>query len=426
MYSLNDIKSVQIEITERCNAACPACTRNYFGYGANPGIWTGNMTLDQFKILLPEEFIQQLNDVSFCGNLGDAQMNPFLHSMMEYLFSVNPEIWVCLNTNGSMYEPHYWAEFAKYGKSMQIVWGIDGTTQEVHSFYRRNTDYNNVMKNARAFIDAGGNACWQFILFKHNQHQLEEAKTLAKEYNFNDIFIIKSDRPNDTPVMDNKGVYVGQLEDSTIDEYGYMSATANLKENTNIDALDGHNVDMKQTIEFGKIVSKKYLNQEKSWEKDITEKYWLEGYLGGYANITDNFHNVDINNILRGGGEVRFVENRKIDCMAVDLQRIFITADGYVYPCCMMGLNHTRIANEYTYDTRELLKYAGMPQDVNDALKHGSVKAVFDSGFMNLVKRTWEPDTSENAFLQTVNAPYNSKNGNLHICASTCSNCNIG
>ena len=56
MYSLNDIKSVQIEITERCNAACPACTRNYFGYGANPGIWTGNMTLDQFKILLPEEF----------------------------------------------------------------------------------------------------------------------------------------------------------------------------------------------------------------------------------------------------------------------------------------------------------------------------------------------------------------------------------
>ena len=90
--------------------------------------------------------------------------------------------------------------------------------------------------------------------------------------------------------MDNKGVYVGQLEDSTIDEYGYMSATANLKENTNIDALDGHNVDMKQTIEFGKIVSKKYLNQEKSWEKDITEKYWLEGYLGGYANITDKYY----------------------------------------------------------------------------------------------------------------------------------------
>jgi hypothetical protein len=110
--------------------------------------------------------------------------------------------------------------------------------------------------------------------------------------------------------------------------------------------------------------------------------------------------------------------------MATRDSRIFITADGYVYPCCMMGLNHNRVANQYTYDTRELLKHVGMSYDVNDALKHGSIKAVFDSGFMNLVKQTWEPDTIENTFLQTINAPYNSKNGNLHICASTCSNCN--
>ena len=423
MYNLNDIKSVQIEITERCNAACPACTRNYFGYSANPGIWTGNMTLEQFKILLPEEFLQQLDDVSFCGNLGDAQMNPYLHDMVEYLFSVNPGIWVCLNTNGSMYEPHYWEEFAKYGNSMQIIWAIDGTTEEVHSFYRRNTSYLKVLSNATSFIDAGGNACWQFILFKHNQHQLEEAKRLAKAYNFNDIHIIKSDRPNDTPVMNNKGVYVGQLEDSTIDEYGYMNATVNLKENTNVDALDGNVVDIKQEVEFGRIVSKKYLNEEKSWEKDIVEQPWVKGYLGGYANITNNFDNVDLNEVLRGAN-VRFEENREIECMATRDSRIFITADGYVYPCCMMGLNHNRVANQYTYDTRELLKHVGMPYDVNDALKHGSIKAVFDSGFMNLVKQTWEPDTAENTFLQTINAPYNSKNGNLHICASTCSNCN--
>jgi hypothetical protein len=223
--------------------------------------------------------------------------------------------------------------------------------------------------------------------------------------------------------MNNKGVYVGQLEDSTIDEYGYMNATVNLKENTNVDALDGNVVDIKQEVEFGRIVSKKYLNEEKSWEKDIVEQPWVKGYLGGYANITDNFDNVDLNEVLRGAN-VRFEENRKIECMATRDSRIFITADGYVYPCCMMGLNHNRVANQYTYDTRELLKHVGMPYDVNDALKHGSIKAVFDSGFMNLVKQTWEPDTAENTFLQTINAPYNSKNGNLHICASTCSNCN--
>jgi len=112
--------------------------------------------------------------------------------------------------------------------------------------------------------------------------------------------------------------------------------------------------------------------------------------------------------------------------MAVERQRIFVTVDGFVYPCCMMGLNHTRVANEYTYDTRELIKYAGMPNDVNNALKYGSIKAVFDSGFMNLIKEAWNPGSVENEFLQTINAQYgNTKNGNLYICASTCSNCNI-
>jgi len=430
MYDITNIKSIQIEITERCNAACPACQRNYFGYGSKPGIYKGNMTLEQFKILLPEDFLEQIGDVNFCGNLGDAQLNPYLPDMIEYLDNIKPKIQVVINTNGSLHNTEYWAGFAKY-ENMQIVWGIDGATQEIHSFYRRNTDYNKVIENARAFIDAGGRAVWQFILFKHNQHQLDEVKNLAKKYKFIDIDIIKSDRPNNTPVLDNKGNNVGTLYDSSIDEYGYMFSTVNLKENTVVPEVDGDDIDIKQEVEFGRIISKKYLDDEKSWETEVLPAHlgrtpWVRGYLKGYANITDNFDNVDINNILRGAVEPRFTENRNIDCMAVERQRIFVTVDGFVYPCCMMGLNHTRVANEYTYDTRELIKYAGMPNDVNNALKYGSIKAVFDSGFMNLIKEAWNPGSVENEFLQTINAQYgNTKNGNLYICASTCSNCNI-
>ena len=437
MYDLKDIKSVQIEITERCNAACPACTRNYFGYSSIPGIYKGNMTLEQFKILLPEEFIQQLDDVSFCGNLGDAQMNPYLPDIVDYLHNANSDMHIAINTNGSMHNEEYWANFAKYKSNASsasgdriswrgaivIIFGIDGTTNEVHSFYRRNTDYNKVINNARAFINAGGVATWQFILFKHNEYQLEDAKKLAKEYKFRDIYVIKSDRPNNTPVFDNKRNYVGQLEDSTIDEIGYLKFTKNLKENNTVEGVDGNYLNINQEVQFGKLINEKYLNNDKSWENDIKEP-WVQGYLGGYADIKSNFDNIDINHILRGGN-TRFEENRKIECMATRESRIFITADGYVYPCCMMGLNHTRVANEYTYDTREIIKYAGMPNDVNDALKHGSIQAVFDSGFMELIKQTWIPDTTENNFVKTMNAPYGSKNGNLHICASSCSNCNI-
>jgi len=424
MYDLKNIKSVQIEITERCNAACPACQRNYFGYGSRPGIYKGNMSLEQFKTLLTEELLSQLNEVFFCGNFGDAQLNPHLPDMIDYMYNVNPDLWLCINTNGSMHNKEYWENFVKY--DMQIVFAIDGTTPEIHSYYRRNTDYNKVIENARAYIDAGGKATWQFILFKHNEHQLEEAKKLAIEYKFNDIHIIKSDRPNNTPVLDNKGNYIGQLEDSTIDEYGYNVSTINLKENTIVDEVDSDNFDISQEVAFGRIINEKYVNEEKSWEKEIEEIRWVKGYLKGYASITDNFNDVNVNTIMRGGPKPRFLENRKIDCLAIEHSRIYITADGFLYPCCMMGLQHIRYANEYSYDVRELLKHAGLPNDVNNALKYGSIQKVFDSGFMNVIKQTWTPETVENKFIQTtINDEYGSKNGNLHICASTCSNCNI-
>ena len=41
-----------------------------------------------------------------------------------------------------------------------------------------------VQKNWRAFISAGGKATWQFIVFDHNEHLLDQVNKLAKEYGF--------------------------------------------------------------------------------------------------------------------------------------------------------------------------------------------------------------------------------------------------
>ena len=40
------------------------------------------------------------------------------------------------------------------------------------------------MANAKAFIEAGGKARWKMIVFKHNEHQIDEAKLLAKDMGF--------------------------------------------------------------------------------------------------------------------------------------------------------------------------------------------------------------------------------------------------
>ena len=50
------------------------------------------------------------------------------------------------------------------------------------------------MENAKAFINAGGIARWDFIAFAHNEHQIEEAKALAEQMGFVKFRYKKSNR----------------------------------------------------------------------------------------------------------------------------------------------------------------------------------------------------------------------------------------
>ena len=38
MYKYQDIKQIHLEITQKCQAACPMCDRNMNGKGINPHI----------------------------------------------------------------------------------------------------------------------------------------------------------------------------------------------------------------------------------------------------------------------------------------------------------------------------------------------------------------------------------------------------
>ena len=40
------------------------------------------------------------------------------------------------------------------------------------------------MENVDAFIGNGGSAFWEYLVFKHNQHQIEEARLLSKKLGF--------------------------------------------------------------------------------------------------------------------------------------------------------------------------------------------------------------------------------------------------
>ena len=68
MYNYNDIKTVHLEITQRCQAACPMCDRNENGGPDNRHINNAELSLQDCKDIFPTDFIQQLNTMYMCGN----------------------------------------------------------------------------------------------------------------------------------------------------------------------------------------------------------------------------------------------------------------------------------------------------------------------------------------------------------------------
>jgi hypothetical protein len=64
-----------------------------------------------------------------------------------------------------------------------VVFSIDGL-EDTNHLYRRNVHWDKVMANTSAFINAGGSAHWDMLIFKHNEHQLDDAEELARNMGF--------------------------------------------------------------------------------------------------------------------------------------------------------------------------------------------------------------------------------------------------
>ena len=49
MYRYEDIKTIHLEVTQNCQAACPMCDRNCNGEGVNPHIKLDELSLQDCK-----------------------------------------------------------------------------------------------------------------------------------------------------------------------------------------------------------------------------------------------------------------------------------------------------------------------------------------------------------------------------------------
>lgn len=251
MFKFNQIKKVHVEITNRCQASCPMCPRTIHGGIDNPSLKLNDWTYSDFVKIFDQQVLNQITDITFCGTFGDPIMNRDFLSMCQYLKDNAPDICVSVHTNGSARLPAWWKELASALPSKHyVVFALDGLADTQH-LYRVGTDWNKIITNARAFIDAGGTADWMFIRFKHNEHQVNEAEALSKKFGFK-RFTVKNTRRFESskfPVLDKAGnvsYYLEQPTDHPVKFVGKKDLETynmwNKKTNINCYALDQYEV----------------------------------------------------------------------------------------------------------------------------------------------------------------------------------------
>lgn len=176
------IKKVELEITSDCNAACPGCARTL----NKESLQINSFTLQDLQRIFPVADYTGV-EFKFCGVLGDPAMNVECVDMVEYLTGLGG--YCELSTNGGVQTAEWWTRLGKvasaYPGKVYIHFCVDGHANTNH-IYRVNTNWKIVKRNMEAYSSAAPelHASWIFIVFDHNEHDINVAKEHAEHLNF--------------------------------------------------------------------------------------------------------------------------------------------------------------------------------------------------------------------------------------------------
>lgn len=268
MLDVSEISTVHIELTDKCQAQCPMCARNFHGGALRPFIKGADISLAQFKDWFPKKFLSQLENFYSCGNYGDPAFAADCLEIYDYVRQCNPNTRLALHTNGGMRNTQWWQNLASAigtQSNSEVIFAVDGFKGK-HELYRRNTNFDKVIENMCAFIEAGGRARVDSLVFEHNEHETKELEEYLLELGVESVSFVRTTRfyeMDKFKVLDKKGNFEYYLKPAQRQEYK-MSPNFTLQR-----LLD------KKTRD--KAISKSVINPRCQTEKSV--------YVDPYGNI---------------------------------------------------------------------------------------------------------------------------------------------
>ena len=102
LWRYNSLSSIHIELSSKCNAACPGCARFVMNSPVvNPGLVQTEITFDNFVKWFPVALVSRIYNWVICGTYGDPLACKDIHEILEYICEHSPGN-IQLNTNGGL------------------------------------------------------------------------------------------------------------------------------------------------------------------------------------------------------------------------------------------------------------------------------------------------------------------------------------
>lgn len=168
-----------------CNLKCPHCPT---GLGL-PGRKRRLMSFSEFK-----KIFDQLYGYAFfvtLYNWGEPFLNPEIFKMINYAQKKN--VGTIISSNFTTVKKEDIDKILASGLE-HLVLSIDGASPRTYSTYRRGGDFKRVIANVKKLIEKKRSqgrklpfVCWQFIVNRFNEDEIEKARRMGKKLGVNAV-----------------------------------------------------------------------------------------------------------------------------------------------------------------------------------------------------------------------------------------------
>jgi radical SAM protein with 4Fe4S-binding SPASM domain len=177
--------SISFEPTTSCNLRCPECPSGLRAF-TRP---TGMLQKDFFKETIDDIYKELLYLIFYFQ--GEPYLNPSFLEMVKYASAKG--IYTATSTNAHYLTDDAAKKTVESGLDRLII-SIDGTTQDSYVQYRVGGNLEKVLEGAKNIVKWKKElnsktpfVFFQFLVVKHNEHQIEEIKKLAKDIGVDEV-----------------------------------------------------------------------------------------------------------------------------------------------------------------------------------------------------------------------------------------------